>query len=224
MGKDKSRNLLKRYVRDRYTNFWFTEYRGDYRIGRQDSKETTGSYVLTHLPEKYVSYYKLYRLKITPDSHSDTTGMSANIGRIINMAEGASIISVQLKSIYVTTHDMKVRYMGKDNGCHVFSLVKPFFASQTGKVDGFQTIIYADEKSGEIVLAKTTLMYADGRIIELSANYAICKKPKYWMGADVIYPTRVEGRESGEKDKVSFLIENITSRMLDPKPIPRKDR
>lgn len=221
MANDKSEQMLRRYVKNRYTETWFMHYHGDYSTCQQGQNEIAGSFVYAKLPEVYARYYNLKPLEIT--STSDTTGMSANIRKVISTATNASLFSVQLKQRYATTKNMKVQYMGKDNGCHVFLLIKPIYASILGSEDGFQAIIYADAKSGEIVSAKTTLIYSDGQIVELSANYATWK-PKNTLGGNLIYPTSIDGSISHKDIKTHFLIEYIKISIPNIKPIPRKGR
>ena len=221
VAKNKSKELLRRYVKERWTESWFMKYQGEYHISQQNQNVITGTFSYTKLPKEYANYYKLKRLEIT--STSDTAKVAPTIREVISTATKVALASVQIKKVYASTSNMILKYMGKNNGCHIFSIIKPTFVNLLGREDGFQSIIYADEKSGEIVHAETKMLYEDGGIVEISANYSDWK-PKHSMGGHLIYPLAIKGEISLNSKKINFTIDHIKISQLKPTPIPRKDR
>ena len=221
LGEDRSEEMFRRYVKDRHTLFFYTQYQGDYSVILNNNKETRGSFVFTAYPEKYANYWKLDYLKLIPDNNTDTIAVSSRIKKSILNIILTSISTVRTKNIYIETKEMKIKYMGKDNGCYVFSLIKPIPTNNAIKKDGFQTIIYSDQKSHEIVSAETILLLSDGTIFDFSAKYTMLRAGLL----PVIHPYRMEGSVSDEHNKIHFLIENITVNRHNRKPrIPKKDR
>lgn len=200
VAKDRSKQLFRKYVDPKFIFWWFTQYDMDYKIAINNADEKTGSFMYADLTKEYMEKTGERNLIAKPDTTLQHAKTAYFIYRVAMWCAG-------VRKSFTYNENMIIRYKGKDNGKHVFLIIRPILNNDKD-FESNQTLIFADERSKEIVAAQSDIVYNNGEKISLSASYKPCGK-----GA-MLYTDKVSGTitKKGESDweKIRVEIDNVS--------------
>ena len=211
IAKDRSMEYFRKYVNIRYIGFWFDELRGDFVLNLTNSTEPSkviaGTFVYRLLPNSYKK--ATGEQEFTISVKSDTLGLDKTLNGTLFIAFEIARQSVYLSNRGLINIDMRVNYKGEKNGKRVF-LITRSKAGSNNYFDTFQTLVYVDKVSKEIISSDISMLIINSSSYrnETSTINLVDKKSK------TIYPSKVYSKSSclvnNEKRVWTVEFNNIT--------------